>query len=244
MAGSEESGFGGARVDLFLGATWVLTPNPATTPERYARLVGIVHSLGAQTLALPALDHDRLVAHVSHVPHLVAASLMNEAVSASEDDAALLQLAAGGFRDMTRIAAGHPGIWPDVCVENREAILEALDALAAQVQTVRSALAAEDRTAIFELLNSASAARRALPGRVAHPDQLAQVRIPVPDQPGVLAEVAAAASDLGVSVVDMEIAHSVEGGRGVLIVIVATEDASRYAESIRALGYSCTVQVL
>ena len=72
MAGSEQSGLHGARADLFVGATWVLTPTPATTPERYATLVAMVRDLGATALALTAADHDRLVAMVSHVPHLVA----------------------------------------------------------------------------------------------------------------------------------------------------------------------------
>jgi len=244
MAGSEQVGIDGARADLFVGATWVLTPGERTSPDAYARLVGIVRSLGAQSLALPAEDHDRLVALISHVPHLVAASLMNEAAAAAANDAALLQLAAGGFRDMTRVAAGSPGIWPDVCVENRTAIIEGLDDLQERIRLVRDAIAGGDSDALHEILESASRARRALPGRTTDPGQLAQVRVPVPDRPGVIAEVAATASDLGVSVVDVEIAHSVEGDRGVLIVIVATGEASRYASALRDRGFICTVQEL
>lgn len=244
MAGSEHVGLSGARPDLFVGATWVLTPGAHTSTDLYTRLAGIVRDFGAQALSLRPEDHDRLVAHISHVPHLVAASLMNEAAATAKDDAALLQLAAGGFRDMTRIAAGHPGIWPDVCVENREAILSALDSLAAQVSFVRQALLQEDKDSIFELLETASRARRALPGRSAHPEQLAQVRIPVPDQAGVIALVTGAASELGVSIFDVEIAHSAEGARGVLIVVVATDDADRYSESLQARGFSCSVQDL
>ena len=244
MAGSEQVGVAGARADLFVGATWVLTPGAATPPASYGRLLAIVRSLGAQGLALSAPDHDRLVAHVSHVPHLVASALMNEAAAAAESDAALLLLAAGGFRDMTRVAAGDPSIWPDLCVENASAILETLDALETQLSTLREAIAAKDRSAISRALVSASAARQALPGRAADPDQLCEVRIPVPDRPGVLAEVTAAASELGVSVVDVEIAHSVEGGRGVLIVVVAREQADRYAATLRTRGFSCTVVAL
>jgi len=244
MAGSEQTGLSGARGDLFLGASWVLTPGPATPPGPYARLAGIIRSMGAQPLALEPSDHDRLVAHVSHVPHLVAASLMNQASGAAEDDAALLQLAAGGFRDMTRIAAGQPGIWPDVCVENAPAILEALDALAAQISAVRHALSTGDRTTILTLLERASRARQALPGGATDPGQLAQVRIPVPDQPGVIAQVASAASDLGVSVLDLEIAHSIEGDRGVLIVVVAAAQAAHYAAVLEERGFVCTTQEL
>ena len=241
MAGSEQLGVAGARADLFVGATWVLTPGDETPANTYGRLLAVVRSIGAQGVALSAADHDRLVAHVSHVPHLVASALMNDAASAAESDASLLLLAAGGFRDMTRIAAGDPSIWPDVCVENSTAILESLDALGSQIDHLRTAIAAGDKASIHATLMRASAARRALPGRSVDPERLAEVRIPVPDRPGVLAEVTAAASELGLSVVDVEIAHSVEGGRGVLIVVVARDESERYASVLRARGFTCTV---
>ena len=129
MAGSEQIGLHGADPDLFEGAVWVLTPTAATDLEAFDRLKGVVMSLGADVLVLSPADHDRLVAVVSHVPHLVAATLMNAASAGAEQDGALLRLAAGGFRDMTRVAAGHPGIWPDICAENAAPIVDALDAL-------------------------------------------------------------------------------------------------------------------
>ena len=129
MAGSEQIGLHGADPDLFEGAVWVLTPTAATDLEAFDRLKGVVMSLGADVLVLSPADHDRLVAVVSHVPHLVAATLMNAASAGAEQDGALLRLAAGGFRDMTRVAAGHPGIWPDICAENAVPIVDALDAL-------------------------------------------------------------------------------------------------------------------
>ena len=241
MAGSEQLGMAGARSDLFVGATWVLTPGPTTPADTYGRLLAIVRSLGAQGVSLSAQDHDRLVAHVSHVPHLVASALMNEAATVAESDSALLLLAAGGFRDMTRVAAGDPAIWPDVCVENASAILEGLDGLEDQIAGLRRAIADGDRPAIHAALTTASRARRALPGRSVDPEQLAEVRIPVPDRTGVLAEVTATASELGLSVVDVEIAHSVEGARGVLIVVVAREEAPRYAAALRERDFVCTV---
>ena len=244
MAGSEQSGVTGARSDLFLGASWVLTPGPATPPELYGRLLGAVRAVGAQAVSLAPEDHDRLVALVSHLPHLVAASLMNEASEASQSDASLLQLAAGGFRDMTRVAAGQPGIWPDVVVENRQAIIEGLDDLQQRLASLREALLSSDRPSIRDMLTQASVARRALPGQVVDPATLAQVRVPVPDRAGVLAEITAMASELSVSVVDVEIAHSVEGGRGVLIVVVDHDVAEHYAEVLRSRGFPCTVQEL
>ena len=137
MAGSEQIGLRGAAPDLFEGAVWVLTPTSATDIDAFDRLQGVVTELGADVLVLTPDDHDRLVAVVSHVPHLVAATLMNAATVGAEQNGALLRLAAGGFRDMTRVAAGHPGIWPDICSENAGPIVDALDALLDELTHMR-----------------------------------------------------------------------------------------------------------
>ena len=119
--------FDGADPDLFEGAIWVLTPTPETSDPVFATVASIVSGLGAEVVALSPERHDSLVAIVSHVPHLAAATLMTLADDRAEEHAALLRLAAGGFRDMTRIASGHPAIWPDICEENRVAIVDGLD---------------------------------------------------------------------------------------------------------------------
>ena len=160
MAGSEQTGLQGADPDLFEGAVWVLTPTAATNLESFNRLKGVVMSLGADALVLSAADHDRLVAVVSHVPHLVAATLMNAASDGAEQDGALLRLAAGGFRDMPRVAAGHPGIWPDICTENaeadREGVLAEITRLAADagigIYDIEIAHSAEGPTGVLILV--------------------------------------------------------------------------------------------
>ncbi len=186
---------------------------------------------------LSAGDHDRLVAVVSHVPHLVAATLMNAAAAGAEQDGALLRLAAGGFRDMTRVAAGHPGIWPDICAENAPAIVGALDALLAELTVMRERVAAQDREALLGVLQQASAARRTLPARAVRPEHLSELRIPVPDREGVLAEITSLAADAGISIYDIEIAHSAEGPRGVLILVVDTAQAALLRQAIESKGY-------
>ena len=107
----------------------MLTPVPGTDDAAFTAIRSMVSSLGASVVAIPPDRHDALVAVVSHVPHLTAATLMRLAAERSEEHRAVLRLAAGGFRDMTRIAAGHPGIWPDICAENRDAIVAELDDL-------------------------------------------------------------------------------------------------------------------
>ena len=244
MAGSEQTGLRGADPDLFEGAVWVLTPTAATDLESFDRLKGVVMSLGADVLVLSAADHDRLVAVVSHVPHLVAATLMNAASDGAEQDGALLRLAAGGFRDMTRVAAGHPGIWPDICSENAAAIIDALDALVRDLGAMRARVADGDRPALLAALERASAARRSLPARAVRPEHLAELRIRVPDRAGVLAEITRLAADAGIGIYDIEIAHSAEGPTGVLILVVAGAEADTLAGAVTAQGYPCRAEQL
>ena len=169
MAGSEQDGVDGARSDLFSGAVWVLTPVDGTDDEAYALVGSIAGSLGAEVVTMPPDRHDQLVAVVSHVPHLTAATLMGLAAGRSAEHRTLLRLAAGGFRDMTRIAAGHPGIWPDICVENRAAIVEVLDEFIASLSTVRSVVADRDRERLLAVLEQARVARRNLPTTAGRP---------------------------------------------------------------------------
>ena len=244
MAGSEQVGVDGADAALFVGATWVLTPSAGTDDDAYATVRAVVGSLGAEVLSLSAEQHDALVAVVSHVPHLTAATLMNLAHRRAEEHAALLQLAAGGFRDMTRVAAGQPGIWPDVCAENAPAIVATLDALLADLAAVRDRVAATDRAGLLEALTRAAEARRALPVRAVRPERLAEVRVPVTDRPGVLAEITTTAGNLGVNILDMEIAHSVEGAHGVVVLVVDAGATDRLGAALAGLGYRWSTEPL
>lgn len=244
MAGSEQVGVAGADPDMFVGATWVLTPTAVTDPDAFARLRSVVTSVGAEVVALSPQQHDALVAVVSHVPHLTAATLMNMAGTMGEEHAALLRLAAGGFRDMTRVAAGEPHIWPDVCVANAGAITDALDRLIADLGAMRDRVAGADREGLLTELARAALARRALPvgGRVA--GRLVELRIPVPDQPGVIAHIATLAGALDCNIFDMEIAHSTEGDRGVMVLVLDSEEADRLVRSLAAEGYHAARQAL
>ena len=237
MAGSEQMGIDGASGDLFVGATWVLTPVGTTDPAAYARVRGILTDLGAGVLDLSPEQHDSLVAVVSHVPHLTAATLMDLAAGLGQEHAALLQLAAGGFRDMTRIAAGQPSIWPDICGDNAEAIVETLDLLIEALGAMRDRVANRDHDALLEVLDRAAAARRALSERAPRPEELVEVRVPVPDRLGVVAEVFVLVTELGINIVDFEIAHSVEGDRGVLVVVVDKLSAPTLVATLSGRGY-------
>ncbi len=237
MAGSEQVGVEGASAELFVGATWVLTPTPVTDPDAYAQVRTVLADLGANVVALDPAQHDALVAVVSHVPHLTAATLMDLAAGLGEEHAALLQLAAGGFRDMTRVAAGQPSIWPDICEDNAEAIVATLDLLIDALSAMRRRVADHDRRALLEVLERAAEARRALSERAPRPEELVEVRIPVLDRTGAIAEVSVLAAELGINIVDLEIAHSVEGDRGVLVLVVDTLSAPTLLTTLADRGY-------
>jgi prephenate dehydrogenase len=245
MAGSEQIGVEGSDPTMFEDAVWVLTPTPSTPDPVFTTVAGVVSALGAEVVALSASQHDALVAVVSHVPHLTAATLMTLADTRAEDHAALLRLAAGGFRDMTRIASGHPAIWPDICAENQPAILEVLDDLIGGLSRARDLVANRDRAGLTDLLERARHARANLPTRAARPEELAEVRVPIPDRPGSAAEVFTLAAELGVNIDSFEVVHSAEGNRGVTVLLIDAERselfrggllARRFKPSVRRLG--------
>ena len=237
MAGSEHEGVEGADPNLFEGATWVLTPTLDTDPDAYRRVRSVVRSLGADVVALPPDRHDALVAMVSHVPHLAAAVLMTLAADGAEEHAAVLRLAAGGFRDMTRVAAGHPGIWLDICTENREAIVDALDRLVSSLCVVRDRVAARDWEVLATMLERARAARVNLPARLARPENLVELRVPLLDRPGALADVTTLFAELDVNIESFDIAHSPGGGRGVLVLLIKAEADERVRAALHDRGY-------
>jgi prephenate dehydrogenase len=237
MAGSEQDGVDGADADLFLGASWVLTPTADTDPAAFTTVRAIVGLLGAEAIEVEPERHDTLVALVSHVPQLAASTLMDVASAGGGEHRILMRLAAGGFRDMTRIAAGHPGIWPDILTANRDAVLEALDAYREALGEVRTAVAAGDREGLLDLLKRARIARRNLPVGTPPEEELVELRIPVPDRPGVIAEVTTLAGRLDVNVFDLEIAHSGEGGAGVIVLVAAATGADELEAGLADLGY-------
>jgi prephenate dehydrogenase len=162
MAGSERSGVAAASADLFDGARCVLTPTPNTDQGALEAVEGLWSALGASVVRMSPAAHDELVAVVSHVPHLVAAALVNAAADATDGRA--LMLAAGGFRDTTRVASGPPDLWRDICLMNRGPVLAMLKSYLKEVESVRDAIERGDGGALLAALSRARATRDGLPG--------------------------------------------------------------------------------
>lgn len=162
MAGLEVAGVAGAREDLFEGASYLLTPTERTHPGALARLRQLIEALGANPMELDYQEHDQAVAVISHLPHLLAAALVNT-VSADAKEQLLLSLAAGGFRDTTRIAASNPTMWRDILLTNRSMVLEAIGKFRFELAKLEQGINQFDSDRLMNSLSRAQNLRSTLP---------------------------------------------------------------------------------
>ena len=158
IAGSEQSGPGAARADLYQGKKVVLTPQPDTRADALATVRTLWEAAGAQVETLDAALHDRVFAAVSHLPHLAAFALVDE-LAQRADGETFFRFAASGFRDFTRIAGSSPEMWRDIALANRDALLTEMDFYLAALQTLRQAVDGQDAQTLLELFSRARAAR-------------------------------------------------------------------------------------
>ncbi len=221
MAGRETSGPQGASGSMFRGATWVLTTDGAT-PQALDRVSEIVSSFGANPVRMRAEDHDVSVSAASHLPHVTAAALV-EAV-ASQPGA--LDMAAGGFRDLTRVALSDPGWWVDVLTANRSAVSTSLRRLAHSLEAMADAVERSDRVVLDERLRRAQGIRAGMAAPVE------TVSMVLEDRPGEMARVGLALSLSGVDLRDLQLRHSVHGGGGVLTLSVRAGESERLREAL------------
>jgi prephenate dehydrogenase len=158
IAGSEQSGPGAARADLYRGKRVVLTPQADTRADAVATVRALWEATGAQVETLDPVQHDRIFAAVSHLPHLAAYALVDDLARRADGDT-FFRFAASGFRDFTRIAGSSPEMWRDIALANRAAVLAELDAYLEALQTLRQSIAGEDAAALLEIFSRARAAR-------------------------------------------------------------------------------------
>ncbi len=230
MAGSENSGVAAADPTLFQGATWLLTPTAATNDGDFSLLAGHVVAMGARILAVSPDEHDRLVAVASHLPQILASVLMDYAAAL---DGAPLRVAAGGFRDVTRVAASDPNLWVPILTDNRQSVLAALDGFVERLASLRAAVDEQAWDAVHVLLDNARTARRALPRRGLVAASV-DVVVPIPDRPGALAEVTATMAEASINVEDVAMRHASDGARGSLILAVDGLDVAHRAQEALA----------
>jgi prephenate dehydrogenase len=245
LSGRERSGPAAARADLFLGRPWVICPGPQTAPEAIAAVAGLVRCCHGELVRADADEHDHWVALVSHAPHLVAAAM---AAQLTDAPGGALGLAGQGLRDVTRIAAGDPGVWTQILAANATPVARVLADLAADLTAVAEALAetgapphpAEHPSVklLAGLLEEGSAGVARIPGKRGTPlRDNAVVQVVIPDQPGELARLFQVAGESGVNIEDIGIEHSPGLPVGVAELTVRPDAVARLTQALAAAGW-------
>lgn len=243
VCGSEARGPEHASAGLFEGATWFLSPLAQSDPARYRLVHGFVGDLGATPVAIDPGAHDRLVALTSHLPHVLANVLVNQAGATRIDGHEPLSAAGGSLRDMTRVAGANPRIWVDIFLENAQALREALAEHRRGLEQVEAALEAGDAGFLARWVGEAARNRLGMITEAyGDPGRLHRLRVHVPDRPGVLAGITQALGAERINIEDFDLQHQTPERGGILTVLVAGEqEAERAAALLEAQGYGVVV---
>ena len=237
MGGSERSGPEHASASVLDGIVWVVTPHAGTDPARADTLESWIERLGARPVRMTPERHDRLVAMVSHLPQVASTSLMGLAATEQADEPEILLLAAGGFRDLTRLAASQPSLWSEILVANRDQVASAIELFAARLLSLRDAIAGGDASTVEDVFGRAKQARLGLATKPTVRSGVAVWQVEIPDEPGALARITAVLGAGKVNIEDLQIVHSPEGGRGTVHLTVAASTAASCADVLTDGGY-------
>lgn len=240
LAGAETAGVENARADLFEGARWYLTPTPNSGGVLYDRVQRAIADLGARPKAIDAGEHDALMATVSHLPHVLANALVEQAAAslAAEEPGERLPEIGPSFRDATRVAGANPAIWSDIFAGNRAAVAAEVDGVASRLRETAELIRDGDRESLAAWQAGAGERRRVLLESELTGGRLTELRLFVPNRPGIVAEIALALGRAGVNIEDMALYPAADNRTGAVSLFVAGErEAERAAARVRELGH-------
>lgn len=237
MGGSERSGPEHASAHVVDSIVWVLAPAEETDEAATALVEAFVTAVGARPVRLTPARHDRLVAFVSHLPQVASTSLMALAAVEEAGEPDILLLAAGGFRDLTRLAASSPRLWSEILRANRDEISGAIDLYVTHLQALRDEIVSGGAAAVERTFAQAKAARLRLATKPQVRAGVAILQVEIPDEPGALARITATLGTGEVNIEDLQIVHSPEGGRGMVHLTVAATAAGSAHEVLAGQGY-------
>ncbi|SMB89207.1 prephenate dehydrogenase [Desulfonispora thiosulfatigenes DSM 11270] len=245
MAGSEKQGVLGADPYLLENAVYVLAKESNTNKEALNSLVSLITKVGSKVLFLKAAEHDQKVAAISHLPHLVAAVLMNTVGTLENQKSGFFQLAAGGFRDVTRIADSHPLMWKDIFMENKGMVLSLIETFRKSLDEAENAIINENENNLLEYLSSAKKWREEVPqSSKGLLPVIFDVVVTVPDEPGKIGSLANILGQENINIMDIEILRVREGGGEVLRFGFRTEDeAKRAVKVMNQEGYLARARI-
>lgn len=229
MTGSHKSGVSAAKEHLFENAYYILTPFEGTDEGKVKQLQRLLAPTKGKIVVIDAHEHDRMTAIVSHFPHIIASSLVGRLADQQEEQPFVKHLAAGGFRDLTRIASADPTMWRDVTIQNRTELLKQLDGWLEEMGHIREMLLTNDPEEIFDFYAQAKAFRDALPTTSQGAVQGAiymtfDLHIDIPDHPGIISEITKILADERISLTNIRIVETRTDVYGILVISFQTAD--------------------
>ncbi|MDF2484168.1 MAG: hypothetical protein K0R46_336 [Herbinix sp.] len=230
MTGSEKTGYINSYALLLENAYYILTPTSKTPDYMTQTLYQLVKKMGSLPILLEAEEHDKITAAISHVPHIIAAQLVN-LVKDSDDEAEKMRaLAAGGFKDITRIASSSPIMWQNICLTNRKEIKECLDRYIASLQIASEALLQNDGDFLYQMFDTAGEYRSAIPNKsIGLMKKLFEVYLDIVDEAGAIATIATLLASNQISIKNIGVIHNREFEEGVLKIEFYEEVAEQKA---------------
>lgn len=239
MAGSEQTGYANSNTGLLENAYYILTPTPDTPKEVTDYMTELVRAFRALPVIMDAAEHDRVTAAISHVPHIIAAQLVNLVRTTDDEQERMRLLAAGGFKDITRIAASSPAMWQSICMTNTESIKQTLDAYIAALTQVSDALSRRDADYFYRIFEDAGIYRSSIPNGKGMLNRIFEVLIDISDEAGAIATIATLLGANGISIKNIGIVHNREFEQGVLRIEFYKEEALlRSIQLLRSHNYT------
>lgn len=237
LAGAETAGVEGSREDLFDGARWYLTPTPVSQGVLFDRLHGVLAGIGARPQAIDAETHDREMAAISHLPHVLANALVTAAVRSLPGGERPPEVGRS-FRDATRVAGANPVIWADIFSSNSDAVAAEVEDVAAMLGEAAHLIRSGDRKAIAAWQEAAREDRRAILEADLPDSPLTELRIAVENRPGTVAEIALALGRSGVNIEDMSLFPAADRRTGMVSLWIAgVDEARRAGDVVAGLGH-------
>ncbi len=245
MAGSERTGFINSKASLLENAYYILTPTPSVPGERLEQYTELVTGMGAIPLVLDYEKHDYVTAAISHLPHVIAASLVNLVRESDSPDGIMKMVAAGGFKDITRIASSSATMWQQICLTNTENISSLLQDYIDALTSVKAELDSENENALFQLFDSARIYRDSFINASSGPIKRSfSFNVDIADKTGALAHIATLLANHDISIKNIGITHNRESEDGVLRIELYSESAMNTAVSLlEALGYTIHIRL-
>lgn len=227
MTGSEKTGYANSYALLLENAYYILTPTKKTTEDMLQTLHDLVKKMGSIPIILDAFEHDEITAAISHVPHIIAAQLVNLIRKSDDKEEKMRALAAGGFKDITRIASSSPVMWQNICLTNITGIKPLLDRYIESLQDVSKALAASDGDYLYQMFELAGEYRSNIPNKsIGLMKKVFEVYLDIMDEAGAIATIATMLASNQISIKNIGIIHNREFEEGVLRIEFYDEVAS------------------